>query len=238
MGRESKLFGDWVFGPTLTPKARPDMIEAIKAMVTNLFLMFHRILSLETCVHTKPTASVFWSNMWFCWILTVSLPVGFALDVGRGYIGAMSEFNKICKEFEQLDVLSYVALLGIKSKRILPALIDITQDGETGVEIFASFIIGAIAADGRLSETEYELLSPLLHAFFGEELDYETCKKAFRKMAPEQRELKKSVDEMVDVLGLLSDDLKDDIITVCLLICAVDGKVSLRERNWIKQLIK
>ena len=57
-------------------------------------------------------------------------------------------------------------------------------------------------------------------------------------MAPEQRELKKSVDEMVDVLGLLSDDLKDDIITVCLLICAVDGKVSLRERNWIKQLIK
>ena len=137
-----------------------------------------------------------------------------------------------------MDVLSYVALLGIKSKRILPALIDITQDGETGVEIFASFIIGAIAADGRLSETEYELLSPLLHAFFGEELDYETCKKAFRKMAPEQRELKKSVDEMMDVLGLLSDDLKDDIITVCLLICAVDGKVSLRERNWIKQLIK
>lgn len=137
-----------------------------------------------------------------------------------------------------MDVLSYVALLGIKSKRILPALIDITQDGETGVEIFASFIVGAIAADGRLSETEYELLSPLLHAFFGEELDYETCKKAFRKMAPEQRELKKSVDEMVDVLGLLSDDLKDDIITVCLLICAVDGKVSLRERNWIKQLIK
>lgn len=160
------------------------------------------------------------------------------MEVGWGYIEAMSEFNKICKEFEQLDVLSYVALLGIKSKRILPALIDITQDGETGVEIFASFIIGAIAADGRLSETEYELLSPLLHAFFGEELDYETCKKAFRKMAPEQRELKKSVDEMVDVLGLLSDDLKDDIITVCLLICAVDGKVSLRERNWIKQLIK
>lgn len=137
-----------------------------------------------------------------------------------------------------MDVLSYVALLGIKSKRILPALIDITQDGETGVEIFASFIIGAIAADGRLSETEYELLSPLLHAFFGDELDYDTCREAFRKMAPEQRELKKSVDEMVDVLGLLSDDLKDDIITVCLLICAVDGKVSLRERNWIKQLIK
>lgn len=166
------------------------------------------------------------------------MPLAFAFAFDCGYIGAMSEFNKICKEFEQLDVLSYVALLGIKSKRILPALIDITQDGETGVEIFASFIMGAIAADGRLSETEYELLSPLLHAFFGEELDYETCRKAFRKMAPEQKELKKSVDEMVDVLGLLSDDLKDDIITVCLLICAVDGKVSLREKNWIKQLIK
>lgn len=117
-------------------------------------------------------------------------------------------------------------------------MIEITQDGETGVEIFASFIFGAIAADGRLSETEYAVLSPLLHAFFGDELDYETCKKAFRQMRPEQKELKKTVDEMVDVLGLLSDDLKDDIITACLLICAVDGKVSLREKNWIKQLMK
>ena len=42
---------------------------------------------------------------------------------------------------------------------------------------------------------------------------------------------------MVDILGLLSDELKDDIVIICLMICAIDGKVSLKEKKWIKQLI-
>ena len=52
------------------------------------------------------------------------------------------------------------------------------------------------------------------------------------------KELKKYVDYMIDILGLVSDELKEDIIVVCLLICAIDGHISLKEKNWIKQLIK
>ncbi len=150
----------------------------------------------------------------------------------------MTDFDKLCKEFEQLDVVSYTTLLADRSQRIIPYLAAITQDGESGVEIFASFIYGAIAADGRLSEEEYAIVYPLLHAFFGDSLNYEDAKKAFRKIKAENRDVKKTVDEMVDVLGILSDDLKNDIILVCMLICAVDGKVSLKEKNWIKQLMK
>ena len=57
-------------------------------------------------------------------------------------------------------------------------------------------------------------------------------------MKSDNREMKKRVDEMVDLIGLFSDELKADIIIVIMLICAVDGKISLREKNWIKQLIK
>jgi len=150
----------------------------------------------------------------------------------------MTDFDKLCKEFEQLDVVSYTTLLTDRSSRILPYLTAITQDGESGVEIFASFIYGAIAADGRLSEEEYAIVYPLLHAFFGDSLNYDEARKAFRRIKAENRDVKKSVDEMVDVLGILSDDLKNDIILVCMLICAVDGKISLKEKNWIKQLMK
>ena len=74
--------------------------------------------------------------------------------------------------------------------------------------------------------------------FFGDELTYEDCAAVFRKLKKDHRELKKSVDEMADVLGLVSEDLKDDIILVCLAICAIDGKVSPSEKAWIKKLIK
>ena len=42
---------------------------------------------------------------------------------------------------------------------------------------------------------------------------------------------------MVDLIGLFSEDIKADIIVVCMLICAIDGNISAKEKNWIKQLI-
>ena len=74
----------------------------------------------------------------------------------------MRKFNEICKSVENMDVLTYSAVLAKKSLEILPALNEITED-----EI----------------------------------------------------------------------DAKEDIITVCLLICAIDGNISAKEKNWIKQLI-
>lgn len=79
---------------------------------------------------------------------------------------------------------------------------------------------------------------PLLYAFFGDEVNYDECKKAVRLLKPESRELKKAVKEMVDVFGQLSDELKEDIIIICMLICSIDGKISLKEKNWIKKLLK
>lgn len=150
----------------------------------------------------------------------------------------MKDFNNLCKEFEEMDVLSYSVILGKKSLKVIPALSAITKDGFDGVSIFATFVLGAVAADGRLSEEEYIFLYPVLSAFFGDSVNYEDCKKAVRLLKPESRALKKAVNEMVDVFGQLSDELKDDIIIICMMICAVDGKISLKEKNWIKKLLK
>ena len=67
--------------------------------------------------------------------------------------------------------------------------------------------------------------------------DYETAKKVFASAGPERRALKKSAKEMAKVFGELDEDLRDDIVTVCLLITAIDGKVSLKEKAWIKKML-
>ncbi|MBD5636794.1 MAG: TerB family tellurite resistance protein [Clostridia bacterium] len=149
----------------------------------------------------------------------------------------MKEFNMLCKEVENLNVIEYGAILAAKSAKVLPVLNEIGGSKIDGAAIFAQFILGAIAADGRLSEEEYLIVYPLLHTFFGDELDYRACKAAVRFLRPESRELKKALDDMVDLFGLFDEELKDDLIFICLLICAVDGKVSLKEKNWIKKLI-
>ena len=126
----------------------------------------------------------------------------------------MKEFDQLCKEFEQLDALTYTALLAEKAKKILPALSLVTGDDVSAVSLFSTFLLGAIAADGRVSEEEYALCYPLLYAFFGEEVNYDDCKAAAKAFKAEGREL------------------------VCLMICAVDGKVSMKEKSWIKKLVR
>lgn len=150
----------------------------------------------------------------------------------------MKEFNSICKEFEGMDVLTYTAILGQKAKNIIPALSAITEDGIDGLELFASFIVGAVVADGGLSVEEYAITFPIFKAFFGEGISYEDCDYIVRKMRSEGKQLKRYVDDMVDVFGQLSEELKNDIVLVCLMICAIDGKVSSKEKRWIKQLLK
>lgn len=153
------------------------------------------------------------------------------------YIHAMKTFDSICKHFENLERPTYSEILKESSKKVLPKLALISNGPQNGLETFLTFILASIAADNRLSEQEYELLYPLLHTFFGDSVNYDKAKKAFKKMRPEQEELKQVVKEMVTVIGMLSEDLKKEVVLVCLLICAVDGKVSLKEKAWLSQLM-
>ena len=150
----------------------------------------------------------------------------------------MREFDKICKEIDNLSASEYTTILAAKSVRLLTELKLLTAGGIEGDLAFITFIIGSVVADGKLSEEEYLLIYPLLEQYFGEEIDYEECKKLVRRSLSDNKDVKNLVNDMVDIFGQLSDELKEDAIVVCLLICSVDGKISLKEKMWVKQLIR
>ncbi len=77
----------------------------------------------------------------------------------------MREFNLICKRIRTAGLAELRCDFSEKSAKILPALKNITKDGLTGAAIYSTFILGAIVADGRISEEEYALCYPLLRAF-------------------------------------------------------------------------
>ena len=150
----------------------------------------------------------------------------------------MNDFNKICKIVEELNPLEYTAVATAKALKIIPALKEISDDDFDGVEMFATFLIASVYADGKLDEAEYLLMMPMLKLCFGPDFDYEGAKRLVRAFRPEGRELKKVVDDFVDKIGEFDEELKDDIISLSLLICAIDGKITLKEKNYIRQLIR
>ena len=149
----------------------------------------------------------------------------------------MTEFDDLCREAEDIDFETRCAILKGKSQEILPLLSEKSEDGESGADILSTFLFSAMAADGRLSEEEYDLLYPLLSSFLGEKINYTDAKKAVGAMRKENREMKKISEDMVGVLAEFSEDLRREIVLVIMMICAADGKISLSEKLWIKKLL-
>lgn len=150
----------------------------------------------------------------------------------------MKNFNELCATVEELDPLEYGITIAAKTAKIKHALDELTEDPEQSEAMLAAFLIASVYADGKLDESEYLLMMPALKLFFGEDFDYDSAKALVKEFKPEGKELKRIVDYVVDLLGEVSEDLKNDIIIVCLLICAIDGKVTTKEKNYIKQLIR
>ena len=149
----------------------------------------------------------------------------------------MTEFDDLCREAEDIDFETRCAILKGKSQELLPLLSEKSEDGESGADILSTFLFSAMAADGRLSSEEYDLLYPLLSSFLGEKINYTDAKKAVGAMRKENREMKKISEDMVGVLAEFSEDLRREIVLVIMMICAADGKISLSEKLWIKKLL-
>lgn len=150
----------------------------------------------------------------------------------------MNEFNQICKLVESLDPIEYATVVAAKTAKIIPALREYSDDKLDRVGMFAAFLMASVYADGKLDEAEYLMIMPMLKLCFGEDFDYDAAKALVKAFKPEGKELKAIVNCLVDIIGLFDDELKDDIITLSLLVCAIDGKISLREKKYIKQLIR
>lgn len=151
----------------------------------------------------------------------------------------MDHFDVLCKVLEKLDPETYDQIIVEKSVDIIGALTEITEDGMDGLSIYLDFILCAIAADGVLAEEEYLLIKPSLDALVGRDLSYAEALAIFKEAGLDNpEEYKRPVDLMVDILGLLSPELKDDIVLVCMMVCAIDGEISDSEKEWIAQLIE
>lgn len=151
----------------------------------------------------------------------------------------MFKFFKLCNEYEKLSALQRGAILTEKSVKILARMRLTGADANIDpVETLACFILASIAADGKVNEQEYILMYPALVKVFGSDFDFASVK----KIVAENSALKKSAVDYSKILAKqlskTDEEFIDDVIGLCLCVVSVDGKISFRERNYIKKLMK
>lgn len=150
----------------------------------------------------------------------------------------MFEFAKLCKEYEGLSGAERGVMLTANAVKILAKLKLLDLPGIDPVDTLAGFILGSVVADERVNEQEYLLIYPALVRVFGDDFDFESIKEGFRKDRDGQNMVKKYTQEMLSVLAVADEGLCEDVISLCLCVVTVDGKISLKERNYIRKLCR
>lgn len=149
----------------------------------------------------------------------------------------MFEFTKLCKEFERMSALERGAVIAEKSVKVMAKLKLLDVQEIDPVETLATFIVGAVAADGKLDEREYLLIYPALVKAFGEDFDFATVKAVFEADKGVHKEIRDYTADLLTVLNLVDESFRDDVVVLCLAVVTVDNKITFKERKYIKKLI-
>lgn len=148
----------------------------------------------------------------------------------------MFEFKKVCDTYEKMSAIERGLLLTEKTAVVFAKLHDLFIPGVNPVDVLAGFIIGSVTADGRINEKEYLLIYPALVKTFGDEFDFATIKDSFRRAKDVKKLIADYTEEMLYILSLLDEELKWDVITLCLCVTSIDGKITLKEKRYIRRL--
>lgn len=150
----------------------------------------------------------------------------------------MFEFAKLCNEYEKLSALERGAILTEKSVKILAKLRLLGVNDVDPVETLSCFILGSIVSDGKINEQEYILIYPALVKVFGSDFDFASVKAAVSKNYAFKKAVKDYSKELASTLAEADESFVNDVIGLCLCVVSIDGKISFREKNYIKKLYK
>lgn len=151
----------------------------------------------------------------------------------------MSNFDTLCRALESMDPETYSDTMIDKTLDILAGFDELSEDRGDCIALYCDFLLCSVAADGKLTEEEFLLAKPVLDRMLEIDTDYEEALRYFAETGLDQPEgYKDTMDGIVDMLGEVSSKLKEDLILLCMMVCAVDGTISAKEKAWIRQLIE
>lgn len=149
----------------------------------------------------------------------------------------MFEFNKLCNELEKLNPVERGVMLAEKSATVIKGLNDLDLPFNP-VRTLVTFIIGSIVSDGSINEKDYLYIYPSLVKAFGNDFDFLSAKQALQFAKDIKKEITNETKEMMSVIAVCDEELAADVVALCILVTSIDGKISLKEKRYIRQLCK
>ena len=133
----------------------------------------------------------------------------------------MFEFDKLCREYENLTYEERLDILTDMAGVIVPAIEELKGKRKD----FFMLVSAACAADGKLDPEEYSLFKEST----GLDLDFDEAAETIRQIRGK---------DLAEQANELDEDVKAAMVSYCLCICSADKRIGLQERSFIRRLIR
>lgn len=150
----------------------------------------------------------------------------------------MKTVDQLCSEFQGLSQEEVLVALSTYAMKAISSCVNYAHNPMEASTALGVLLFAAIIADDRISEEELTVLYPSLKIALGPDADMDECKALAEEMLEGKEECMEAAKEFAEVyLSRWLNEDKEDVIMLCIALCAIDGVISNKEKAWLKELV-
>ena len=150
----------------------------------------------------------------------------------------MRTVEQLIAEYTALSEEERMLALNKYTMKAVASCLRYEDDYEEATKAIGVLTYAAIIADDRISDDELLLIYAGLKITLGDRIDLDECKRIAAETLINRDTYKSAAKHFAEVyLSLWDDKDKEDVINLCIALCAMDGVVSPLEVKWLKELV-
>ena len=108
---------------------------------------------------------------------------------------------------------------------------------ENASSIYLTLLISSISIDGEISEAEYELVRDIFSEMVGKDVTIEELRASLAASdLGDICAIRNTTANLIRSLGVADPGVRDDVLELMAMFCAMDHKVTPAECNWLSEL--
>ena len=108
---------------------------------------------------------------------------------------------------------------------------------ENASSIYLTILVSSISIDGEINETEYELVRDIFSEMVGREVTIDELRASLAASdLGDISTIRSTTANLIRSLGAADPTVRDDVLELMAMFCAMDHKVTPAERNWLLEL--
>ena len=145
----------------------------------------------------------------------------------------MTRYEKKWHDLTAVDPANYLDLFNERADMVILTVRDTVVDDISGLTLYVRLLFQILNFKGPFSEELYHKHQKLLSAAVGYDISYEESLKISSQARREYKEFAEFTENVQRLLRKIPEDIKEDIITFCLLLGSEEGRPIYKVRNYL-----